>query len=162
VYEKYEKYTVHQIEPHIFEVSGEWKDDIHDLKTRILINIYTFKITAAEASGGGVPFEICHQGIGRIGDIIGANIGPGFSRIVRSKIMGPEGCTHLGELILGTVKAFIQAASRSMPDKKHEALYAARWDEWMSNYSDQCVYFSQADVSRAEIENAIIKGRQRS
>ncbi len=157
MYQKVEKYTVNEIRQQGFEVLGEWKDDIHDLRTRILINIYNFKIVEAEASGDGVPFEICHQGMHKIQDIIGASIGPGFSRIVRSKIMGPDGCTHLGELMLGSVKAFIQAASRQVPDQEDEALYAARWDEWMSHYSDQCIYFSQPNISREDIENAFLK-----
>lgn len=157
MYQKYERYTVDQLEPHIYQVKGEWKDDIHDLRTSILIDIHRFQIVDAVAHSQGVPFEICHQGINKAKDIIGSDIGPGFSRTVRKIIMGPEGCTHLGELMLGSIKAFIQAASRQVPDQSLEELYAARWNEWMNHYSDGCIYFSQPDISREEIEQAIIK-----
>jgi len=157
VYQKYERYAVNQIESYLYEVTGEWQDDIHDLKTRILIDVLSFKIVEAESNGEGVPFDICRQGLARIKDIIGASIGPGLSRTVRSTIMGSQGCTHLGEMIMGSVKAFIQAASRQIPDKDMEELYAAKWREWIGHYSDQCVYFSQPDVSREEIIQAISK-----
>ncbi len=155
MYEKVERYTVNEVPPQGYEVWGEWKDDIHDLKTRIVINIYTFKIVEAAASGEGVPFEICHQGIDKIQDIIGADIGPGFSRTVRSKIMGAEGCTHLGELMLGSVKAFLQATSRQTPDWVDQEYYESRWEEWLNYYSNQCIYFSQPNVSKKDIVNAI-------
>ncbi len=155
MYEKIEKYTVNYLEPRWGEILGEWKDDIHDLKTRVLIDGATFQIVEAEAIGSGVPFEICHKGMDKIKDIIGESIGPGFSKAVRTKLQGPGGCTHVGELMLGSVKAFIQAASRQTPEWVDQEYYESRWKEWLNYYSDQCIYFSQPNISREDIVNAI-------
>lgn len=157
MYQKYERYTVEQLKPQLYQIKGEWKDDIHDLQTTLLIDILKFQIVDAKANGQGVPFAICHQGISKVKDMIGSDIGPGFSHTVKKNIMGPEGCTHLGELMLGSIKAFIHATARKVPSKNLEALYDAKWNEWMNHYSDGCIFFSQPGITREEIIEAITK-----
>lgn len=154
MYEKTEKYQVNIVPGTGYEVHGQWKDDIHDLRSRIVFDISNFEILEAEAEGYNTPFEICNQGISSIGNIIGAKVGPGFNRLVNQKIMGKEGCVHLGELVINSVKVFLQAASREKPDWIDPDYYAERWLEWISNYRDKCIFFSLPDISQEDIQKA--------
>ena len=86
MYQKYERYTVEQLKPQLYQIKGEWKDDIHDLQTTLLIDILKFQIVDAKANGQGF-LAICHQ-ISKVKDMIGSDIGPGFSHTVKKNIMG--------------------------------------------------------------------------
>lgn len=162
MYKKTEEYIVNpRSDVNGFEVIGRLKDDVHDLETRIIIDIYQFTITEAFCSEAGVPFPICHKGIEQLSGLIGQKVGPGLARAVRQTVMGPQGCTHAGELVLGSIKAFIQAASRETPEWVDSGYYDKRWEEWMGYYSDQCIYFSQPDISKSEIENMLFQNRSK-
>lgn len=162
MYKKTEEYIVNpRPEVNGFEVIGRLKDDVHNLETRIIIDIYQFTITEASCSGDRVPFPICRQGMENIASLIGEKVGPGFNRVVRQKVMGAKGCTHTGELMLGSIKAFIQAASRETPEWVDSDYYNERWQEWIGHYSGQCVYFSQSDVNKSEIDNMFSQNRNK-
>ncbi|MEN6348128.1 MAG: DUF2889 domain-containing protein [Syntrophomonas sp.] len=157
MYEKIEKYTI-EIKPGLgFEVSGQWKDDIHDIRSHMVFDFETFKILEAEAHSFNTPFPICAQGLQSIKNIVGLEVGPGFNRQVNQKVMGRQGCVHLGELVMNSVKALVQAASREIPPWVTEEEYAQRWSDWIKMYRDRCIFFSQPGVfdnSQEEIQNA--------
>jgi len=147
VYEKLEKYTVNIIPNTGYEVQGQWQDDVHDIRTRILFDYYTYKILAAEATGVGTPFEVC----------------PGFNRVVKEKVMGKNGCMHIYELVMNSIKSALQAAARQVPDWVEDDDYQTRWTGWEMLYKDKCIYFSQPGVfdnteSRVEqVQQALIR-----
>jgi len=155
VYEKIESYQVEIVAGIGYEVRGKFKDDIHDLNSRIVIDVNNFTVVEAEIEAAGVPFELCHRGISNIDSIIGASVGLGFSRIVNQHIMGKQGCYHLGELVLNSVKAFLQAASREGPDWLDENEVQDRWSEWVNNYKNICIYFSQPCISPQDIQKSL-------
>jgi len=146
MYEKIEKYTVNNIPGKGIEVLGQWKDDIHDIRSRIVFDFYTYKVLEAEAHAEGMPFDICQEGIDRISGVVGLMAGPGFNREVRQQLMGPKGCIHLAELVGNSLKSAIQASSRQMPEWVDEKDYNLRWAYWESFFKDTCIYFSQPDA----------------
>ena len=157
MYEKTENYKVRMIPDVGFEVSGQWKDDIHDIRSRIVFDFTSFKILEAEASAGGTPFSICPQGLDSIKNIIGLEVGAGFNRQVSQAVLGTVGCVHLGELVMNSVNSLVQAASRGIPSWVPEEEYAQRWADWIKMYKGRCIYFSQPGVfenSQEEIQNA--------
>jgi len=157
MYEKMEKYTVKTIPETGFEVIGLWKDDIHDIQCRLVFDFDNFEIVAAEAHANSTPFNICPQGLKMIGRIVGDKVGPGFNRLVNEKLMGKEGCVHLGELVMNSTKALIQASSREIPAWVDDEFYAQRWRDWITMYKDHCIYFSQPGIfenSQEEIQMA--------
>lgn len=155
MYEKLEKYSVKYLPGAGFEVMGQWKDDVHDLRTRIVFDMITFEIVEAEVEGCSVPFEICHQGLNRIDRVVGYTVNPGLSKIVSREVMGPQGCYHLGEMVLNSVKSFLQAASRQIPEGLDSEYYSQRWVEWIDNYRNMCIYFAQPHLSQEDIQKAI-------
>jgi len=155
VYEKVESYEVEKIEGIGYEVHGKFKDDIHNLHSRILFDINSWTVAEAEVKALVVPFALCHTGLDAINSLIGVSVGMGFSRVVNKQIMGSQGCYHLGELVLNSVKAFLQAASRDNPDWLGEEECQNRWLEWVNNYKNICIYFSQPCISPQDIQKSL-------
>lgn len=146
MYQKLEKYTVNIIPNRGYEVEGIWQDDLHDIRSRIVFDYYTYQVVEAEAATSSLPFDICRQGIEKVKNIIGLQAGPGFHRAVKERLSGSQGCIHLAELVANSMKAVLQAASRQVPDWVGEDDYGARWQAWESLYKDTCIYFSQPDA----------------
>lgn len=146
MYEKIEKYTAEEIPGRGFEIRGVWKDDLHELHSRLVIDMDTYKIIEADAEGANIPFEICSEGLKCIKNIEGVTIGPGLNRVVNQKLTGPTGCIHLAEMVMNSVKALIQAASREIPDWIDDEVYLTRFAQWEKMYRDKCIFFSQPSV----------------
>ncbi len=152
MYEKTERYKVETVPQSGFEVTGQWKDDLHDIHCRLLFDFESFEIIEAEAWADSTPFPICPKGLKGISRIVGSKVGPGFNRQVAANIMGQEGCVHLAELVMNSVKALVQAASRDKPEWVTAADYAQRWDDWIRMYEGQCIFFSQPGVFENSLE----------
>ncbi|SHG98198.1 Protein of unknown function [Thermosyntropha lipolytica DSM 11003] len=152
MYEKSEKYVVKVLPHKGYEVIGYWQDDIHRLKSRIVFEYKTNKIIAAEVEAEKTPFPICTQGIQSIKNLIGKQVSPGFYNVVKANVMNKDGCIHVGELVLGSVKAAIQAASREMPEWVEEEDYKARWAVFSSIYKDKCIFFAQPDAETKALQ----------
>lgn len=152
MYEKSEKYVVNVIPHKGYEVIGYWQDDIHRLKSRLVFEYKTNKIIEAEVEAEKTPFPICAQGIQSIKNLIGKQVAPGFYNVVKTNVMNKDGCIHVGELVLGSVKAAIQAASREIPDWVEEEDYKARWAVFSSIYKDKCIFFAQKDAETKALE----------
>lgn len=160
MYEKTENYKVQMIPDVGFEVKGQWQDDIHDIRCRIVFDWASFKILEAEATAIKTPFSICPEGVQSIRNIIGLEVGPGFNRQVKQNLLGTGGCVHLSELVMNSVNSLVQASSRGIPAWIPEEEYAQRWTDWIKMYKDRCIYFSQPGVfenSQEEIQKAFQK-----
>lgn len=155
MYDKIESYQVEIVEGIGYEIRGKLKDDIHDLNSRIVIDVNSFTIIEAEVEAAYVPFEICHRGLRTIDAIIGASVERGLNRVVTQQIMGKQGCYHLGEMVMNSVKAFLQAASREGPYWMNENECQNRWSEWVNNYKNICIYFSQPCISPEDIQKSL-------
>jgi hypothetical protein len=56
-------------------------------------------IRACEAVSDFTPYRICPQVTPNFARLAGIAIGPGFSRAVKERVGGAEGCTHLREVL---------------------------------------------------------------
>jgi hypothetical protein len=56
-------------------------------------------IRACEASTDFAPYAVCPGGAANFGALAGVSCGPGFNRVVRERLGGVKGCTHLRELM---------------------------------------------------------------
>lgn len=146
MYEKQERYEVNLIPNKGYEVRGQWKDDIHDIRTRIVFDYLSYEVLEAEAEAVSAPFAICPQGLGAIKELIGKKAGSGYIRTIREKIMSPEGCMHVGELAEYSLTAALNCAAREVPAEVDPEDYDQRWAFWQNAYKNCCIYFSQPDV----------------
>lgn len=146
MYERMEKYVVRPIEGRGYEVVGQFKDDIHDIRTRVVFDYFTYKVVEAQADINSLPFEICKTAVQKISSLVGVEAGPGFRARVKERIGGSSGCIHLVEMMSNSLKAALQGASRQIPDWVEEEDYKRRWDMWDDFYRNTCIYFSQPNA----------------
>jgi hypothetical protein len=101
-----------------YEHANEWRgplqpgDFVHDMSIRLTID-HRFTIVDVEAVTDRSPYRMCGNITPNFKKLIGLRIGGGFTRAVRERLGGTEGCTHIVEL-LGPVAttAFQTAGSR--------------------------------------------------
>lgn len=146
MYERFEKYTVNPIPGKGYEVLGHFKDDVHDINSRILFDYRSYRVIEAEVHTSNLPFPICQSGLDKIKDIIGVPAGPGFNRTVKERLGGSSGCIHLAEMVMNSMQAGLQAASRGTPDWMENEYYQAEWAAWEQIFKGSCIYFSQPDA----------------
>lgn len=71
---------------------------IHDMAIRLVID-EALTIVEVMASTDAAPQHACAGGPTTLEAIKGLRIGPGWSRVVRERLGGARGCTHLRELL---------------------------------------------------------------
>lgn len=71
---------------------------VHEMWLRLTIDD-DFCIQAVEAVTDHGPFRPCAQAPANFHRLVGLTIGTGWMRKVRARLGGPEGCTHLVELL---------------------------------------------------------------
>ena len=97
------------IEGHITDVKtypfhNEWRGDmqpgmpIHDMWIRVTVD-NEFIVQAVEAVLDATPYSICPEVAPNFQRLVGAQIKGGWRRAVRERLGGPNGCTHLVELL---------------------------------------------------------------
>lgn len=103
-----------------YDFANRWRgrvrpnEGLHDMWVRLTVD-NGLLIHAAEAATDSGPFEICGNITPNIRRLEGERIGPGWRRLIRQKIGGTEGCTHINELlgVLATVAYHTVFSSRS-------------------------------------------------
>ena len=55
---------------------------------------------AIETAMEGTPYAVCSGAAPNHQRLVGLNLGRGFAKAMRERLGGPEGCTHLRELLL--------------------------------------------------------------
>ena len=101
-----------------YEHANEWRgplkpgDYVHDMSIRLTLD-HRFTIVDVEAVTDSSPYRMCGDITPNYRKLIGLRIGPGFTRAVKERLGGVNGCKHLVEL-LGPVAttAFQTAGSR--------------------------------------------------
>ncbi|MGG5811940.1 DUF2889 domain-containing protein [Falsiroseomonas sp. CW058] len=56
-------------------------------------------IRACEAATDFAPYSVCPEAAPNFAALAGASCGPGFNRVVKDRLGGVRGCTHLRELL---------------------------------------------------------------
>jgi len=158
LYKKMEEYEVDLVPGIGYQVIGHWKDDIHDIKTRILFNYTTYEVVEAEAEGLSIPFDVCYKGMDSIKELVGVKAGGGYIRAVRKILMGKDGCMHVGELAQNSLTAALNCVVRKTPEWADPEDFENRWKTWQTIYKDRCIYFSQEgvlDQFRDDLQNLL-------
>jgi hypothetical protein len=98
-----------EIEGHIvdrrrYAFDNEWRgrvaadQPLHEMWLRLTLD-EDLTIRAVEAATDASPFAICPDVVPNFQRLVGAKIGAGFARTVRERLGGPNGCTHLVEML---------------------------------------------------------------
>jgi len=81
---------------------------IHGMVVRLMIGGMPARIVDAEAEMPEVPVEGCREAASSVKKLVGMSIVYGFSKEVKDRLDGVEGCSHLTSLILTMGSAAVQ------------------------------------------------------
>ena len=82
-------------------------EPLHDMRLRLTVDA-ELCIHAIEATTTAGPYRACPAVTPNYGRLKGMVIGPGWRRRIREALGGPEGCTHLNELLPAMATVAIQ------------------------------------------------------
>jgi hypothetical protein len=83
-------------------------EPLHDLWVRLVIDDH-FLVHDAIAASDVTPFPVCREATGSLKVLVGECIGAGWSKLVKERLRGAAGCTHLMELLMPLATVAIQA-----------------------------------------------------
>lgn len=108
-------------------------EPIHDMWLRLTVDD-DFVIRAVEAATDAGPFAVCPDITPRFALLEGLTIGPGWSRAVRERLGGVNGCTHLVELL----RPVATVAHQTLWTRRAGAAADAARPKRKPGYIDQC------------------------
>jgi hypothetical protein len=73
-------------------------DRIHDMWVRLVVDA-DLTVVDIMASTDAAPFAVCDEAPRTLQTLKGQRIGPGWSKVIRERLGGRHGCTHLRELL---------------------------------------------------------------
>lgn len=103
----------HLIDTKSYVLKNAWRNQIavgeplHEMLIRVTIDD-GFEIKDIEAVTDNSPFEICPNITSNYKSLIGVLMGAGWRRIIRQKVGGVAGCTHITELLFPMATVAIQ------------------------------------------------------
>ncbi|MBN4075722.1 MAG: hypothetical protein COA71_11500 [SAR86 cluster bacterium] len=111
----------HLIDTKTYSIDNKWRDKItvgealHEMLIRVTIDD-NFLIKDIEAVTDNSPFEMCPNITPNYKALIGLSMGLGWRKIIRQKVGGVAGCTHITELLFPMATVAIQTL---MPFRKN-------------------------------------------
>ena len=94
----------HIVDRRTYSFDNEWRGRVspdqalHEMWIRLTLDD-DLTIRAVEAATDASPFAVCPEVVPNFQRIVGAKIGAGFARTVRERLGGPQGCTHIVEML---------------------------------------------------------------
>jgi hypothetical protein len=73
-------------------------EPVHDMWVRLVVDA-DFNVKEVVAATDAAPHGICGEASATLQCLRGLRIGPGWSKAVRARLAGRNGCTHLSELL---------------------------------------------------------------
>lgn len=92
---------------------------LHDMWIRVVLD-EELTVHDIIACTDASPYPVCPEATNALAQLKGLRIGAGFSRIVRERLSGAQGCTHLTELLVPLATTAFQTLSpvrNAKPDR---------------------------------------------
>ncbi len=80
---------------------------LHDLSIRLTVD-RDYVVVAVEAASDTTPWALCRQAEGTLAVLVGEKVGRGWSSLVKSRLRGTAGCTHLTEMLIPMATTALQ------------------------------------------------------
>jgi hypothetical protein len=109
---------LYEIEAHLTD-SKPQAAPLHDMWIRLVIDD-ELTVHDIVASTDASPYAACPEAVDTLAQLKGLRIGRGFGRIVRERLSGVQGCTHLTELLVPLATTAFQTLSdlrNARPDR---------------------------------------------
>jgi hypothetical protein len=100
---------------------------VHEMWIRLTIDD-RMEIKAVATATDHSPFQICPDILPNFQRLVGVKIGHGFTREVRARLGGPQGCTHIVEMLqqVATVAFQTTVSERARALRKQQKAEAAK------------------------------------
>jgi hypothetical protein len=105
----------------------------HDLWVRVVLD-EPFVVRAIEAASDVTPHAVCKEAEATLQVLVGERVAAGWSRLVKQRLRGAAGCTHLMEMLIPlattalqgirALQGFPQAVDADGRPKKIDSCYA--------------------------------------
>lgn len=83
---------------------------VHDLELEATVSLTDFTVRSVEVRFHTYPHAECPQIADAYQRLVGMRVGHGWSKAVRERVGGPQGCAHLRELARAMAPVLVQAA----------------------------------------------------
>ena len=89
---------------------AQMQDDVHLMDVQLVVDQASGEVRSAFATMGQAPYgDECRRALEVVSRLIGLKIGRGAGREAFRRIAGPTGCTHLAELVVDAMSAYVPA-----------------------------------------------------
>lgn len=113
-----------RFKPYVMYSTGVVSDGgvVHDLVISLVIEVPAMRIVDLEVKMPVAPMEECREVGQALRGLVGAEIKPGFTSVIKKRFGGTRGCLHLNNLLLAMSSAAIQGmwtyfSARRMKDE---------------------------------------------
>lgn len=114
-------------------------DTFHELNLALEVSLPDQTIVAARAEMQRSPYPICADVMAKVGALVGHRAGPGIGKLARETLGGPQGCSHLAELVMEAVRSAVQAefveTGRGLTRDEQVEVYRRKWKDTCYAYS---------------------------
>lgn len=97
-------------------------EPLHGVEVKMRVSVWEGEIKEISGSMPVVPLEECRGGLEALDQLLGVNIKPGFSDLVRRTVGSNIGCTHLAALLMNMGNTSVQGratyARKHAPDEE--------------------------------------------
>jgi hypothetical protein len=116
-----------------YPFDNEWRGrveagvPVHEMWIRLTLDD-GMEIKAVAAATDHSPFQLCPDILPNFQRLVGLRIGHGFTREVRARLGGPEGCTHIVEMLqqVATVAYQTTVAKRARELRKQQKVASTK------------------------------------
>jgi hypothetical protein len=85
-------------------------ESLHDMSIRLVVD-ENLNVIDIIASTDASPFGVCREATATLQTMKGVRIGAGWSKAIRERLAGRQGCTHLNELLTPLATVAFQTLS---------------------------------------------------
>jgi hypothetical protein len=91
-----------------FVVRVDMLDRFHDMGVRVVFSYPDLVIRSVEPRMDRTPYPVCPDALARAAECVGMKVQAGLQLMMNRTIGGPEGCTHVTQLVLDACHAAVQ------------------------------------------------------
>lgn len=91
-----------------FVVTVDMRDAFHDMGVEVHFAYPDLVIEAVQPRMDRTPYPVCPGALARANACVGERVGPGLTFKITREIGGPEGCSHVTNLVLDACHAAVQ------------------------------------------------------
>jgi len=116
----------HMTDKKTYGFRNDWRGEIevgealHEMLLRVTIDD-SFTIQDVIAATDNSPFQMCPEITPNYKSLIGIQMGPGWRKVIRTKVAGTKGCTHLTELLFPMATVAMQTIWPLRSHRRREA-----------------------------------------